>query len=108
MLRHRWVARLSLRQSQLGVSDRRLAPLIGVDSTTFSRWKRYRSSPRLDQLVRLAKVLRCSVPWLLGLPEDGTAPRETGVDPVSYEAGYRAALRDARAALRAPGQRRLA
>jgi transcriptional regulator with XRE-family HTH domain len=93
-----FLTRLVQRQTALGLSDRQLAKLVRIDSTTLSRWKRHQGTPRLDDAARIASASRCTLTWMLG--EGRAVEPSDDIDPTSYQAGYRAALRDARAALR--------
>lgn len=93
-----FLTRFALRKSALGLSDRQVARLVGKDSTTISRRARGQGEPRLSELFALARVLKCSVAWLIG--QDQEAPPRDVMDAVSYERGYRAAYAEIRAALR--------
>lgn len=44
-----------------GMTKRFVAGKIGVNENTLGNWMDGRSMPRLDQAVRLAKILNCKV-----------------------------------------------
>lgn len=48
-----------------GVTQEKLASLLGVDRSTIAKWETGVASPRADKLVLLAKELRCTVDELL-------------------------------------------
>ncbi len=64
--------RISLRRRQLGLSQMRLAELMGVEQPTVARWERERRGVKIDTLIRLARVLDCDPRDLM--PEDEPAP----------------------------------
>ncbi|MDR1080024.1 MAG: helix-turn-helix transcriptional regulator [Deltaproteobacteria bacterium] len=59
--------RLTRRRQELGMTQRNLAKKIGRVPTTISSYESGHREPSLDTLIRMAKVLNCSVDWLLGV-----------------------------------------
>ena len=58
-------ARKAMRLSQEELGDR-----IGLDQSTVSKIERSDQTTDVVTLYRFARVLRRSIPWLLGLPSD--------------------------------------
>lgn len=48
-----------------GLTQDELARLLGVNRTTVTQWETGTNHPRATMLVKLAKILRCSVDDLL-------------------------------------------
>ena len=48
------------------LSQEEVAKILGVDRAAVAKWETGANSPRLDRLVELAKLFRCSVDDLLG------------------------------------------
>ena len=46
---------------RLGLTQRDLAEIIGVDRTTMGKWELGRSLPRVEKLLALTKILDCSI-----------------------------------------------
>ena len=67
--------RISLRRRQLGLSQMRLAELMGVEQPTVARWERERRGVKIDTLIRLARVLDCDPRDLM--PDDSPPPPST-------------------------------
>lgn len=42
-----------------------LGKILGIDRSTISQWERGENRPRVDMLVKLARVFKCSVDNLL-------------------------------------------
>lgn len=49
----------------IGMSSNKLADKVGVSSTAAWNWEHERTTPRPEQLTRIAAVLGVSVEWLL-------------------------------------------
>jgi phage repressor protein C with HTH and peptisase S24 domain len=79
--------RISARRRQLGLSQARLAELMGVEQPTVARWERERRGVKIDTLVRLAKALDCDPRDLMG--DDASPPTEgpRGAVPVALPGG---------------------
>lgn len=56
-----------------GLSQKQVAALIGVDSSTISTYESATRLPSYPALIRLAKVYGVSVDYLLGIEESYTA-----------------------------------
>ena len=46
---------------RLGLTQRDLAEIIGVDRTTMGKWELGRTVPRVEKLLALTKILDCSI-----------------------------------------------
>ncbi|WP_196593861.1 helix-turn-helix transcriptional regulator [Pectinatus sottacetonis] len=46
---------------RLGLTQKQLANMIGVDRTTVGKWELGISIPRVNKLLILAKILNCSI-----------------------------------------------
>ena len=46
---------------QLGLTQKDLAEMIGVDRTTIGKWELGRSVPRVEKLFALIRILDCSI-----------------------------------------------
>src|SRR5262245_61282136 len=75
VLRRRQVAE---RRNALGLSQERLANLLGVDRTTVVRWEGGDTVPQPWQRPRLAKALKISSDELSGLLADGQSQPAAG------------------------------
>ena len=49
------------------LSQEEVAKILGVNRTAVAKWETGANSPRLDKLVELAKLFRCTVDELLGV-----------------------------------------
>ena len=58
--------RIKEKRKSLGYSQRVLADLVHVTTSAISQWEREETTPKGEHLVTLAKVLHCSVQWLVG------------------------------------------
>ncbi len=69
--------RIKERRIGAGMSQEKLAELLGVSRQAVTKWEAGRSAPSSDNLFRLAEVLGCPVSELLdGGPEAGATPAE--------------------------------
>lgn len=48
-------------RDEKGLSDYAVAKRSGVPPTVISDWKRGRSTPKIDKLIKIAKVIDCDV-----------------------------------------------
>ena len=62
---------------QKGITQESLALSLDVKQSTISSWEIERTSPTLEQLVKLAEIFGVTVDQLLGMSEDETAERST-------------------------------
>ncbi len=62
-------------RKRIGITQERLADLIGVSLMTVRRWEWGNTSPSASMLPKLAEALNTSVEYLMGLTDD--APPET-------------------------------
>ncbi|MBO6303858.1 MAG: helix-turn-helix transcriptional regulator [Selenomonadaceae bacterium] len=49
------------------LSQEEVAKILGVNRAAVAKWETGANNPRLDKLVELAKLLRCTVDDLLGV-----------------------------------------
>lgn len=68
--------RLYRERKKLGLSQENLANQIDVSRQAVSKWEQGASSPDLNNLVALAKVLNVSIDYLLGV--DKISPKSNG------------------------------
>ncbi len=69
--------RIKERRTGAGMSQEKLAELLGVSRQAVTKWEAGQSAPSSDNLFRLAEVLGCPVSELLdGGPEVGATPAE--------------------------------
>jgi transcriptional regulator with XRE-family HTH domain len=57
-----------------GVSQHKLARILGVTPQAISGWESGRSNPHTDRIPKLARILGCSVNRLLTGDDDGAPP----------------------------------
>ena len=83
-----------------GWKDAEVARATEISKSVFSEWKSGRSTPKIDKLYRIARVLRCNVEdfYIDFTPEaakkfDATAASEEEVELLN---GFRAASRERR------------
>jgi transcriptional regulator with XRE-family HTH domain len=57
-----------------GVSQHKLARILGVTPQAISGWESGRSNPHTDRIPKIAKILGCSVNKLLTGEDDGAPP----------------------------------
>lgn len=48
-----------------GLKDADVSKQTGIQASTFSDWKSGRSKPKLEKLMKIAKVLECSLDELI-------------------------------------------
>lgn len=48
-----------------GMKDFDVAKATGIPSSTFSDWKSGKSKPKIEKIIKIAKVLECSVDALI-------------------------------------------
>ena len=61
--------RIAQARKDAGLSAKKLADMLDVDTTTLSNWESGRRQLTLDRLIQLAELLGISVTYLLGLDE---------------------------------------
>lgn len=69
-----------------GLDQKDMAAIAKVDPTTYGRWERGETEPRVFHLVNLARELKVSVDFLAGLSDypSGLAPDTWIVDPAAH------------------------
>lgn len=67
-LKGREVLMTNLRMARIqnGLTQADLARMAGVDVSMISKYEKCKSTPQRNTLERIAKVLNCSVDWLIG------------------------------------------
>ena len=78
--------RIATRRRQLGLSQARLAEMMGVEQPTVARWERERRGVKIDTLIRLARALDCDPRDLMGDEGTGGMAGPRGGVPVSLAA----------------------
>ena len=63
-------------RQRAGLSQERLAELVGVSRQAVTKWEADQSAPHTETLFRLAGIFGTSVDLLLSSPEDGPSPVE--------------------------------
>ena len=58
--------RLRAARSSRGLTQVRLAELLGISPRVYNRWERGAATPKLDTIVRLAEILDVSLDELVG------------------------------------------
>ncbi|MBR3237030.1 MAG: helix-turn-helix transcriptional regulator [Oscillospiraceae bacterium] len=53
-------------RSRKGLNDQKVSQITGIPRSMFSDWKHGRSKPKTEKLVKIAKILECSVMELIG------------------------------------------
>lgn len=66
---HAFAERLRLLREQRGLTQVRLAELLGMTPRSYNRWERGGNTPHLDMLIRIADVLQVSLDELVGRAE---------------------------------------
>ena len=52
---------MSVPRIKLGLTQKQLAEMLGVERTTVSKWETGKSIPRKEKLLALKKILKCSI-----------------------------------------------
>lgn len=60
-----------------GVKDAEVAKNVGIAQSTFTDWKKGRSSPKMDKLVKIAGFFGVSVDYFTEPQEEHKQPQET-------------------------------
>jgi transcriptional regulator with XRE-family HTH domain len=68
--------RIKKRRTQLKMSQERLADLVGTSQKQISRYETGENDPTGDVLASLARAMKTSTDWLVGLTDDPTIPGE--------------------------------
>lgn len=58
---------IKIHREKLGLSQDKLAKLLGVRQSTVAMWETQKNSPRFDKIPLLAEALHCTVDELFGL-----------------------------------------
>ena len=58
--------RIKLARELAGLTQEKLAEIIGVSRTAVVRWERGETDPTIDHLIEMTKALRVSADFLLG------------------------------------------
>jgi phage repressor protein C with HTH and peptisase S24 domain len=76
--------RLKRRRKDLGLSQKHLSDAIGISTKTIQKYE-YGDIPKGTNLLSLARVLNCSMDWLLMGPEPGIS--DSGLESAYYATG---------------------
>ena len=66
--------RLRICRIQMGMNQSDLARSVGLQAAAVSKYEKNQSSPNVETLTAICKVLSVSADWLLGLPRDNGEP----------------------------------
>ena len=88
--------KLAALRKRKGITQERLSEILGVSRQSVSRWEMDAAFPETEKLIKLSKLLECSVDFLLNeeLTEDRLATESnrelSGADCVQFirECGY--------------------
>jgi phage repressor protein C with HTH and peptisase S24 domain len=58
--------KIKAKRKELRLSQRELADLVGVTTSAISQWEREETTPKGDNLIKLAESFSCSIEWLAG------------------------------------------
>ena len=71
---HAFAERLRQLRELRGLTQVRLAELLGMTPRSYNRWERGGNTPHLDMLIRIADILQVSLDELVGRAEPNAAP----------------------------------
>lgn len=55
-----------LRQKKKGLTQQKLAEILGIKQNSYSDWETGKNEPSLENLVKLADLFEVSLDWLFG------------------------------------------
>ena len=70
-LRELVAERILSTRKQLGMTQKELAERLGTSQPIIVRWESGWAMPKLDDVIRIAEVLKCTPSWLAGFVGDG-------------------------------------
>lgn len=65
------------RRENLNLTQEQLAQELKTDRSTVAKWETGKSAPRIEMMIRLAEVLKCTPNDLLGFGEGNKTEQET-------------------------------
>ena len=68
--REKFAKRLRQARRRAELTQEQLAEKAGIKRRTYAAYETARNQPSLDILVRIARALKCSVDWLIGMEDD--------------------------------------
>ncbi len=71
---HAFAERLRQLREQRGLTQVRLAELLGMAPRSYNRWERGGNTPHLDMLIRIADILQVNLDELVGRADPQTQP----------------------------------
>ena len=60
-------SRLRVARKKLKMTQKQVATRLGIYQSSYTQYENAKREPSLEMLARIARVLNCSVDWLLGL-----------------------------------------
>ena len=57
------------KREQLGLKQAELASIMNVTQTSIAKWETEQAIPRIDKLIKLAKIFNCTIDELLSKEE---------------------------------------
>ena len=61
--------RIKILKEELGLTNRQMSELTGVDKGNFSSWMIEYNMPNSDSVIKICKAFNVSADWLLGLSD---------------------------------------
>ncbi|HEN3191461.1 TPA: helix-turn-helix transcriptional regulator [Streptococcus agalactiae] len=61
---------LRLMRKTKSLTQKEIAPLLGIKQNTYSDWETGKSEPNLENVVKLAKLFKTTTDFLLGVTDD--------------------------------------
>ena len=84
--------RIRQQRKEKGLTQADLAELLGMSEMTIRRWEAGKSSPRIDELQKVASMLETSVEYLIGIDErqniELIRPKTRAEEKKSLSMGY--------------------
>lgn len=74
--------RIKMVRKSMGLTQKELGKMLGVGQTTVSAWELGRNEPDYEYLRKIAKLMECSIEYLMG---DTTSETGTNVPPEQKE-----------------------
>lgn len=62
--------RLKKLRKEKELTQKEIAPLLGIKQNTYSDWETGKSEPNLENVVKLAEILGITTDFLLGVSDD--------------------------------------
>lgn len=69
MIRKEFSMLIKQKREQLGLKQAELASIMNVTQTSIAKWETEQAIPRIDKLIKLAKIFNCTIDELLSKEE---------------------------------------